>query len=64
MSEQAQDVYVFANNHWQGQSIAAVRQLKMMMDIAPFLWRAIRMACREPTKPVKRSAVGGGSKAG
>ena len=33
MSEHAQDVYVFANNHWQGQSVAAVRQLKMMMDM-------------------------------
>jgi uncharacterized protein YecE (DUF72 family) len=32
MSEQAQDVYVFANNHWQGQSIATVRQLKMLLE--------------------------------
>jgi uncharacterized protein YecE (DUF72 family) len=32
MDEQAEDVFVFANNHWQGQSIAAVRQLKMLLD--------------------------------
>ena len=32
MSEQAEDVFVFANNHWQGQSIAAVRQLKMLLE--------------------------------
>ena len=32
MREQAEDVYVFANNHWQGQSIAAVRQLKMLLE--------------------------------
>lgn len=33
MSEQAQDVYVFANNHWQGQSTAAVRQLKRLLEV-------------------------------
>jgi uncharacterized protein YecE (DUF72 family) len=33
MNEQAEDVYVFANNHWQGQSIAAVHQLTMLLRI-------------------------------
>jgi uncharacterized protein YecE (DUF72 family) len=27
----AGDLFVFANNHWQGQSVAAVRQLKMFV---------------------------------
>jgi uncharacterized protein YecE (DUF72 family) len=32
MDKQAEEVFVFANNHWQGQSIAAVRQLKMLLE--------------------------------
>jgi uncharacterized protein YecE (DUF72 family) len=32
MDEQAEDVFVFANNHWQGQSIAAVQQLRMLLE--------------------------------
>jgi uncharacterized protein YecE (DUF72 family) len=32
MNERAENVFVFANNHWQGQSIAAVRQVKMLLD--------------------------------
>ncbi len=32
MNEQAQDLFVFANNHWQGQSIDAIRQLRLILD--------------------------------
>jgi len=33
MAEQAQVVYVFANNHWQGQAIDTARQLKLKLGI-------------------------------
>lgn len=32
MDEQAEKLFVFANNHWQGQSVQAVRQLSMLLD--------------------------------
>ena len=32
MDEQAENLFVFANNHWQGQSVTAIRQLKMQLD--------------------------------
>jgi len=31
MDEQAENLYVFANNHWQGQSISTVRQVGMQL---------------------------------
>jgi hypothetical protein len=31
MDEQAENLYVFANNHWQGQSISTVRQIGMQL---------------------------------
>jgi uncharacterized protein YecE (DUF72 family) len=35
MNRQAENLFVFANNHWQGQSVAAVRQLKMLLGNLP-----------------------------
>jgi len=32
MDEQAENLYVFANNHWQGQSISAIRQIGMQLE--------------------------------
>jgi uncharacterized protein YecE (DUF72 family) len=31
MDRQAQSVYLFANNHWQGQSVSTVRQIQMLL---------------------------------
>ncbi len=28
----AQKTFIFANNHWQGQSVSTIRQLRMMVD--------------------------------
>jgi len=32
MGEEAENLFVFANNHWQGQSVTAIRQIKMMLE--------------------------------
>lgn len=32
MEEQAENLFVFANNHWQGQSIDTIRQIRMQLD--------------------------------
>jgi len=32
MNKQAENLFVFANNHWQGQSVTAIRQLKLLLD--------------------------------
>lgn len=32
MEEQAQEVYLFANNHWEGQSVSTIRQLRILFD--------------------------------
>lgn len=32
MDEQAQNLFVFANNHWQGQSVDAIRQLRLILE--------------------------------
>jgi uncharacterized protein YecE (DUF72 family) len=32
MGTEAERVYVFANNHWQGQSITTARQLRMLLE--------------------------------
>jgi len=32
MGEQAKNLYAFANNHWQGQSVATIKQLRLLMD--------------------------------
>ena len=32
MDEQAEKLFIFANNHWQGQSVTAIRQLTMLLD--------------------------------
>jgi len=31
-SEAMTDTFVFANNHWRGQAIGAIRQLRTMLD--------------------------------
>lgn len=28
----AENTFIFANNHWRGQSIDTIRQLRMMLD--------------------------------
>ncbi len=28
----AENTFVFANNHWRGQSVDTIRQLKLMLD--------------------------------
>jgi uncharacterized protein YecE (DUF72 family) len=33
MNEQAENLFVYANNHWQGQSVTAVRQLRLLLDL-------------------------------
>jgi uncharacterized protein YecE (DUF72 family) len=32
MNEQAQNLYAFANNHWSGQAVTTVRQIKMLLE--------------------------------
>lgn len=32
MNEQAANLFVFANNHWQAQSVSTIRQLKLLLD--------------------------------
>lgn len=32
MGQEAENMYVYANNHWQGQSVTTVRQIKMHME--------------------------------
>jgi uncharacterized protein YecE (DUF72 family) len=32
MDKTAEELYVFANNHWQGQSIDTARQIKMLLE--------------------------------
>jgi hypothetical protein len=32
MDKEAEDLYVFANNHWQGQAVSTARQIKMHLD--------------------------------
>jgi uncharacterized protein YecE (DUF72 family) len=32
MDEQAENLFVFANNHWQGKSVRAARQLAMLLE--------------------------------
>lgn len=32
INEQAENLFVFANNHWQGQAVTTIRQLKMLLD--------------------------------
>lgn len=33
LSQQAEQVYLFANNHWQGQAVDTARQLKMLLGV-------------------------------
>ncbi len=32
MEAQAENLFVFANNHWQGQSVSTIRQLRLILD--------------------------------
>ncbi len=32
LAEGAKNTFVFANNHWKGQSVATIRQLRLMLD--------------------------------
>jgi uncharacterized protein YecE (DUF72 family) len=32
LNDQAEKTFVFANNHWQGQSVDTIRQVRMMLD--------------------------------
>jgi uncharacterized protein YecE (DUF72 family) len=32
MKEQAEKLFVFANNHWQGQAVATARQIRMLLE--------------------------------
>jgi len=32
MNAQAESCFAFANNHWQGQSVATIKQLRLLMD--------------------------------
>jgi len=32
LNSQAEKTFVFANNHWQGQSVDTIRQVRMMLD--------------------------------
>jgi len=32
MANRAEEVYVFANNHWEGQSVSAIRQMRLLLD--------------------------------
>ena len=32
MKERAENLFVFANNHWEGQSVTTIRQIKMMLQ--------------------------------
>ena len=32
LDSEAEDTFVFANNHWRGQSVDTIRQLRMMLD--------------------------------
>jgi uncharacterized protein YecE (DUF72 family) len=32
MGDQAENLFVFANNHWQGQAVSTARQLKLLLD--------------------------------
>lgn len=32
LDQQAEETFVFANNHWQGQAVATIRQLRMMLE--------------------------------
>jgi uncharacterized protein YecE (DUF72 family) len=32
IDEQAESCFTFANNHWQGQSVATIKQLRLLMD--------------------------------
>jgi len=32
LDEMAERTFVFANNHWRGQAVATIRQLRMMLD--------------------------------
>jgi len=33
MAQQSEQVYLFANNHWQGQAVGTARQLKMLLGV-------------------------------
>jgi uncharacterized protein YecE (DUF72 family) len=33
LAQQAEQVYLFANNHWQGQAVDMARQLKMLLGV-------------------------------
>ncbi|MBU0495501.1 MAG: DUF72 domain-containing protein, partial [Chloroflexi bacterium] len=33
MAQQSEQVYLFANNHWQGQAVDTARQLKMLLGV-------------------------------
>ncbi|MGQ9584835.1 MAG: DUF72 domain-containing protein [Anaerolineae bacterium] len=32
LDQEAQETYIFANNHWQGQAVSAARQLKLLLE--------------------------------
>jgi uncharacterized protein YecE (DUF72 family) len=32
MNEHAENLFIFANNHWQGQSVSTVRQIRMLLE--------------------------------
>jgi hypothetical protein len=32
MDQEAENLYVFANNHWQGQAVSTARQIKMHLE--------------------------------
>jgi len=32
LNDQAEKTFIFANNHWQGQSVDTIRQLRLMVD--------------------------------
>ena len=34
LARQSEQVYLFANNHWQGQAVGTARQLKMLLGLA------------------------------
>lgn len=32
LAQQAENTFVFANNHWQGQAVSTIRQIKMLLE--------------------------------
>ena len=32
MSRQAKNTFIFANNHWRGQAVDTIRQVRSMLD--------------------------------